>query len=214
VNAFIPALANMLAMHVMCGLTGFLLCQNQGREWRARARFFAGEYTNRNGDTFDIRNTLSGISCLCKLRVESGRLHHRERPAVGRASGRAAFQTLSQQREGALSPQRFLKGEKAHRNGNNAASPGISLLAKRSLKRSLKQKEPTVISRKPLILLASPRRFERPTPSLGGKCSILLSYGDRNKRRAFITELHLCFNPFGLRAQKLSSEKTLPAGSF
>ena len=26
--------------------------------------------------------------------------------------------------------------------------------------------------------LASPRRFERPTPSLGGKCSILLSYGD------------------------------------
>ena len=27
--------------------------------------------------------------------------------------------------------------------------------------------------------LASPRRFERPTPSLGGKCSILLSYGDK-----------------------------------
>ena len=31
---------------------------------------------------------------------------------------------------------------------------------------------------KSLFLLASPRRFERPTPSLGGKCSIRLSYGD------------------------------------
>ena len=27
-------------------------------------------------------------------------------------------------------------------------------------------------------LMASPRRFERLTPSLGGKCSIQLSYGD------------------------------------
>ena len=26
--------------------------------------------------------------------------------------------------------------------------------------------------------MASPRRFERLTPSLGGKCSIQLSYGD------------------------------------
>jgi hypothetical protein len=30
-----------------------------------------------------------------------------------------------------------------------------------------------------LCELASPRRFERPAPSLGGKCSILLSYGDK-----------------------------------
>ena len=27
-------------------------------------------------------------------------------------------------------------------------------------------------------VVASPRRFERLTPSLGGKCSIQLSYGD------------------------------------
>jgi hypothetical protein len=29
-----------------------------------------------------------------------------------------------------------------------------------------------------IMLLASPRRFERPTYCLGGSCSILLSYGD------------------------------------
>ena|GEM_PF-5547434 len=34
------------------------------------------------------------------------------------------------------------------------------------------------LSANPLFLLASPSRFERPAPSLGGKCSILLSYGD------------------------------------
>jgi hypothetical protein len=38
VNAFIPVQANKLAMQVICGMTGFLHCQNQGREWRARAR--------------------------------------------------------------------------------------------------------------------------------------------------------------------------------
>jgi hypothetical protein len=74
VNAFIPALANMLAMQVMCGMTGFLLCHIQGREWRARARFFAGEYTNRNGDTAGTTNTLSAFTLpQPRERVESTR---------------------------------------------------------------------------------------------------------------------------------------------
>ena len=34
----------------------------------------------------------------------------------------------------------------------------------------------------PLIVMASPSRFERPAPSLGGKCSILLSYGDLSEK--------------------------------
>ena len=34
-NAFIPAQTNKLAMQIMCGMTSFLLCHNQGREWRA-----------------------------------------------------------------------------------------------------------------------------------------------------------------------------------
>ena len=42
------------------------------------------------------------------------------------------------------------------------------------------QKRLTELICKPLILLASPSRFERPAPSLGGKCSIQLSYGDVN----------------------------------
>ncbi len=41
--------------------------------------------------------------------------------------------------------------------------------------------------------LASPRRFERPTPSLGGKCSILLSYGDK-------------FNPFYTSIRQILQE--------
>jgi hypothetical protein len=41
-------------------------------------------------------------------------------------------------------------------------------------------KGPTGKTCKPFVLLASPSRFERPAPSLGGKCSILLSYGDKN----------------------------------
>jgi hypothetical protein len=38
VNACIHAQGNKLAIQVICDMTGFLRCHNQGREWRARAR--------------------------------------------------------------------------------------------------------------------------------------------------------------------------------
>ena len=107
------------SMHIsLCNCSGMersdmrmslVLCYRQGREWRARAKASsAGEYTNRNGNHASTTNSLSGISCRCKLRVESGGFYIRERPAVGRASGRAAFRTPSQTREQALRPAQSL----------------------------------------------------------------------------------------------------------
>ena len=55
-----------------------------------------------------------------------------------------------------------------------------------------------------LILLASPSRFERPAPSLGGKCSILLSYGDVSKKMMwYIREV----DPVQLLSEKSSPDK-------
>ncbi len=158
-------------MQVICGMAGFLLCHEQGREWRARARFFAGEYTNRNSDTADTCNALTGIKCRCKLRVESGRLYIRERPAVGRASGRAAFQTLSQAREGALSPQRLLKGEKAHRNDDTVDTTTRLCLLQNTLPNfticypcvTQNRNRDSTISAKSLLLLVGATRFELAT---------------------------------------------------
>jgi hypothetical protein len=71
------------------------------------------------------------------------------------------------------------------------------MLSKNLLRHLLRhdEKRLAVKTCKPLILLASPRRFERPTPSLGGKCSIRLSYGDKWKKMNMYTRVAVCFQP-------------------
>jgi hypothetical protein len=74
VNAFIPALAKMLAMQVMCGLTGFFTLSQLREGVESRARFFCGEYTNRNSYSAGIINTLTAFTLpQPRERVESTR---------------------------------------------------------------------------------------------------------------------------------------------